>query len=240
MKGIRLMDINATPLLDHGYVRYIPEGKWGSDEQIVESARMSTQKGFQGWGTAEKAGDEKLLAYLWNHRHSTPFEFAGATFEICAPILVFREWHRHRTQWYSEASARYGPLPDVNYMPTRERIIEGAKAAVGNRQAQGTTPLLVEAIDDWLKAVDAAYAGIEQTYQTGLAIGIPKEVARVVLPVGRYSTMRAGTNLRNWLHFLDLRQHPTAQWEIRQYADAVHEFLVREFPRTMAVVRDAA
>jgi thymidylate synthase (FAD) len=234
------MDINAEPVLDHGYVRYIPEGKWGSDEQIVESARMSTQKGFKGWGTPDAPGDEKLLAYLWDHRHSTPFEFAGATFEICAPLLVFREWHRHRTQWYSEASARYGPLPDMNYRPTRERIIAGAKAAADNRQAQGTAPLNEPFVDVWLANLEQFYDKAEAMYQDALTGGIPKEVARVVLPVGRYSKMRAGANLRNWLHFLDLRQHPTAQWEIRQYADAVHEFLVREFPRTMALVRDAA
>jgi thymidylate synthase ThyX len=45
--------------------------------------------------------------------------------------------------------------------------------------------------------------------------------------------MRASANLRNWLAFLTLRQAPAAQWEIRQYADAVAGILTEHFPRTM-------
>jgi hypothetical protein len=58
------------PVLDSGYVQFVEH--WGSDERIIESARMSTNKGFQGWDT-----DEKLLAYLYNNKHATPFEMAG-------------------------------------------------------------------------------------------------------------------------------------------------------------------
>jgi len=59
------------------------------------------------------------------------------------------------------------------------------------------------------------------------------ELARIILPVGRYSRMRASANLRNWLAFLTLRMHPDAQWEIRQFAQAVHDELLPIFPRTM-------
>src|SRR5258705_7564091 len=105
-------------VLDHGYVQLVEH--WGSDERIIEAARMSTSKGFEGW---EK--DAKLLKYLWAHKHLTPFEMAGASFEVQAPIFVFREWHRHRTQSYNEMSARYAPLPDLNYVPTVARLMQG-------------------------------------------------------------------------------------------------------------------
>lgn len=59
--------------------------------------------------------------------------------------------------------------------------------------------------------------------------------ARILLPVGRYSRMRASANLRNWLGFLKLRMSPHAQWEIREYANAVHQILTRSFPRTLAL-----
>jgi thymidylate synthase (FAD) len=106
-------------VLDEGYVTAIES--WGSDERIIEAARMSTDKGFLGWGgkCAEcnglgevldgcagmttcprcngskelPVGDEKLLAYLWNNKHATPFEMAGLIIEVKAPIFVFREWH---------------------------------------------------------------------------------------------------------------------------------------------------
>lgn len=110
-------------VLDHGYVKCIHV--WGSDQNIIEAARMSTNKGFQGWGPLPcghcgsassdpmgcpdhvlKPGDEKLLSYLWKNQHLSPFEMAGMELEIQAPIFVFREWHRHRTQSYNELSAR--------------------------------------------------------------------------------------------------------------------------------------
>jgi thymidylate synthase (FAD) len=68
------------------------------------------------------------------------------------------------------------------------------------------------------------YSLLENIYQAGLQAGISKEVARVVLPVGRYSAMRVSANLRNWLAFLKLRCDPTAQWEIRQYANCIREW----------------
>ena len=92
-------------VLDHGFVTLIES--WGSDERIIEAARMSTQKGFEGWGPKEdgSAGDEKLLGYLYRNNHATPFEMGGAVIEVQAPIFIFREWHRHRTQSYNEMSA---------------------------------------------------------------------------------------------------------------------------------------
>jgi thymidylate synthase (FAD) len=147
-------------VLDHGYVELVES--WGSDERIIEAARMSTNKGFQGWGPrhddwcnhadvwfaadglapctcAPKPGDEKLLRYLWEHKHYTPFEMGGMVLEIQAPIFVFREWHRHRTQSYNELSARYTPLPDVNYVPTVDRLMMNANAVKAtNKQASGT------------------------------------------------------------------------------------------------------
>ena len=72
------------PVLDHGYVKLVET--WGSDERFIEAARMSTGRGFEGW---EK--DEKLLAYLYNNNHATPFEMGGMVIEVKAPIFVFRE-----------------------------------------------------------------------------------------------------------------------------------------------------
>jgi len=240
-------------VLDHGYVNLIET--WGSDERIIEAARMSTDKGFLGWGpmhtkdcprrlflngegprvgmcSCKEPGDEKLLKYLYKHHHTTPFEMAGATFEIQAPIFVFREWHRHRTQSYNEMSARYIPLPDVNYVPTIQRIIDGANS-IANKQAVGTVPLSPFDVTEWLDDLPAVYAELERCYQKALAAGVPKEIARLIIPVGRYSRMRASANLLNWIRFLRLRAAPNAQWEIRQYAEKVSVMLETKFPRTM-------
>lgn len=220
-------------LLDHGYVMLVES--WGSDERIVEAARMSTAKGFNGWGSPERPGDEKLLAYLYNNAHMTPFEMAGMTIEVKAPLFVFREWHRHRTQGYNEQSARYEPLPDENYIPLPEDIVARSLAAATskNRQA-GSTGVAIshDGAGYWLDMVKQAYEIAEWAYRRGLEMGVPKELARITCPVARYSRMRATANLRNWLAFLKLRLAPNAQKEIRLYAEAVDNLIEKCFPRT--------
>lgn len=254
-----------TQLLDHGYVEAVEH--WGSDERIIEAARMSTDKGFQGWGPerfcvkhpeqvqarhtngqvkdalwacptcggwTERPGDEKLLRYLWEHKHATPFEMAGLVVEVQAPIFVFREWHRHRTQSFNELSARYTPMPDLNYVPTVERLM--ANAAGTNKQAglvTGSEQLDSARAEQFRFDLMRGQTEAEERYQWALRSGVPKELARLHIPVARYSRMRASANLRNWLAFLTLRNDPNAQWEIRQYAIAVQAILAELFPRTL-------
>jgi len=220
-------------VLDHGYVDLIET--WGSDERIVEAARMSTNKGFKGWGEPGAPGDEKLLRYLWENKHATPFEMAGAVFEVKAPIFVFREWHRHRTQSFNEMSGRYVALPDENYMPSVERLMTvGGK----NKQAQSTGAVLsVGEAESFCTALRLSYHSQQMLYDNALTAGVPKELARICLPVARYSKMRASANLRNWLGFLTLRAEPHAQWEIQQYAYAIADILREKFPRTLEIAR---
>lgn len=215
-------------LLDHGYVNLIET--WGGDQQIIEAARMSTDKGFIGWPE-----DEKLLRYLHENKHATPFEMAGMVIEVKAPIFVFREWHRHRTQSYNEMSARYTPLPNENYIPTVERLMMNSKT---NKQAgviKGSTELDIHEAEYYRLSLQQHYTHCETFYQRALNAGIPKELARIHLPVGRYSKMRASANLRNWLAFLTLRMAENAQWEIRMYANMVGEYIAEEFPRTWSL-----
>lgn len=258
-------------ILDHGYLKLVEA--WGSDQRIVEAARMSTGKGFLGWGPVcrtcnqpsesaeekcpspspgvplvdcgrgghyfDQPGDEKLLCYLWENKHATPFEMAGATFEVQAPIFVFREWHRHRVPFgYNEASARYAPLPDLNYVPSVDRLILGGghltKQAGTIAGAEALTQNAAEQFQDRLRR---CYSEQEDLYRWALEAGVPKELARVHLPVARYSRMRATGNLRGWLAFLTLRDHEKAQWEIRCYAKGIASYLAELFPRTYAIFR---
>jgi thymidylate synthase (FAD) len=240
-----------------------------SEAAIIAAARMSTGKGFLGWSCwkcptcgleLEKKQshtrspgvfcenetvfdriprDEKLLGFLWENKHATPFEMAGATIEVQAPIFVFREWHRHRVPFgYNEMSARYTPLPDVNYIPTVERLLINSKT---NKQAgtvAGAGELTAEQAEGFRTTLSGIYKVAEAIYQEALLAGVPKELARVHLPVGRYSRMRATGNLRGWIEFLRLREAPGAQWEIRQYANALHGLLREKFPRTIALFEE--
>jgi len=274
------MGTNRQNILDHGYLEF--EEAWGSDERIVEAARMSTGKGFLGWGPetceacngtgltiqavkewatsprwehgalvpgryievmknlpcftcngkGQLAGDQKLLNFLWTKKHATPFEMAGMTITAQAPIMVFREWHRHRTQSYNEMSARYTPLPPNDYLPTVERclMVNGKNRQAG--QIVGADELTHEKALKWLDIMSDYYHVGENIYQYGLSIGIPKELARLAVTVGRYSRMMASTDLRNWLAFLTLRMAPDAQYEIRMFANGVGEYIKASFPKT--------
>lgn len=258
-------------ILDSGYVEAVDH--WGSEEGIIEAARMSTGKGFLGWGlkcrecgdlwTAPERlcplptgreyidsgrgghvfdvlGDEKLLRYLWMNKHATPFEMAGLTLEVQAPIFVLREWVRHRSMSYSELSSRYSPLPDVNYLPSMERLMRNA--GEGNKQAgtiQGAETLNEEVASEWRGDLEYLYKLAERVYQDGLKKGVPKELARLAMPVGRYSRMRVSANLRNWLGFLTLRLAPNAQEEIRLYAATVEEIVKGRFPRTWELFQES-
>jgi thymidylate synthase (FAD) len=105
-------------VLDHGVCRLV--NYMGSDLDIVRSARVS----YNGvWRTGDDEGkDAKLIHYLMKNRHTTPFECVNFTFEIEAPIFVFRQWHRHRTWSYNEVSARYAELPELYYIPLGEQV----------------------------------------------------------------------------------------------------------------------
>lgn len=226
-------------VLDHGYVAFVEA--WGQgcvhpvDPQfhdfevgIIEAARQSTQGSFRGWSE-----DARLLKYLHDHHHATPFEFAGMVIEVQAPIFVFREWHRHRTQSYNEMSARYSPIPDEKYLPSMDRLMQ-VNEKTNNKQAGnvGGIELSGDNAMRWLEMVGHAYAVAAEAYRFGLAVGVEKGLARIPMPVGNFTRMRAQANLRNWLAFLTLRMDPAAQWEIRGYANAVGKFIAAKFPRT--------
>jgi thymidylate synthase (FAD) len=237
-------------LLDHGYVEFIEAFGTGKDGKgickhdeydrdfiydiepdyevgIIEAARQSTQGSFRDWYQ-----DRKLLAYLYEHQHNTPFEFAGMVIEVQAPIFVFREWHRHRVQAFNESSARYAPLPPLYYMPTPSQLEDRGMAATSNKQAGSAASWDHEEAMKWLRDAQDHLKESEELYQRALKSGVPKELARITMPVGHYSRMRASANLRNWLAFLTLRMDPAAQYEIRMYANAVGEIIAKHFPRT--------
>lgn len=225
-------------VLDHGYVRLVES--WGSDERVIEAARMSTDGGFVSWDPYEghPKGDAGLLSYLWRNKHATPFEMGGIVIDVQAPIFAVRQWQRHRTQSYNEMSARYTPLPDLDYLPTVERLMQGAirdTAHPQNRQASkadGARTLDEPGAARYVDLLQGFYRQGQALYETALSIGVPKELARLHLPVARYTRMRVSANLRNWLAFESLRLHPHAQYEIREYAKAVGVFLAQLFPRT--------
>lgn len=225
-------------VLDHGFVRLVsymqpavPTKGWTGDLEVVRNARVSYAA---AWRTGENEGaDKKLINYLWKNRHSTPFESMTFTFEIKAPIFVFRQWHRHRTWSYNELSARYKELPEEFYIP--DPLLIG-KQSTTNKQMRLDDELDAKQIDKRTtecRILEKHNKDSFMVYKALMAEGWPRELARSVLPVSTYSHMFATVNLLNLLKFLSLRTHSHAQYEIRVFAEAMMKLITPVVPVCM-------
>lgn len=211
--------LTAIDVLDHGYVRLVDH--MGSDLSVVRAARVSYDA---AWRAGEDQGsDRRLINYLWLHKHTTPFEAVTLTFEVHAPIFVFRQWHRHRTWSFNEVSARYRELPKQFYIPYEDVLKAQSKKSKQGRDGDLDPRVVERAIYMMKAAAEQSFAA----YHEMLEAGVARELARTVLPVSTYSTMFATVNLLNLFKFIGLRSDPHAQYEIRVYSDAMLE-LVRE------------
>lgn len=221
-------DGNKISVLDHGFVRLVDS--MGSDLSVVRSARVSYDA---DWRAGEDEGsDHRLINYLWRNKHSTPFESVQFTFEVKAPIFVFRQWHRHRTWSYNELSARYKELPSEFYLPKAELIGEQSKNNKQGRQ-EILNPDVTKQRETEIKILEDACNVSFSTYKLLIERGWPRELARSVLPVNTYSHMFCSVNLLNLLKFITLRDHDHAQYEIRVYAEAMKKLITPVVPTVM-------
>jgi len=195
----------------------------GNETTIVNAARVS-------FGKLKSSMDEKdvtLLQYLIENRHTSPLEHLVFTFSVHCPLFIRGQWHRHRTWSYNEISRRYTEIDLEFYTPSILR-----KQAETNRQASVDAP----DFDD-----TAMRGEIREHNQKSLALynsllerGVCREQARGVLPQNMMVTFWGTVDLSNLLHFLELRDSEHAQWEIRQYAQAIKKLIKPIVPHVAA------
>lgn len=220
--------MKSINVLNHGLVRLVDH--MGSDLSIVRSARVSYDA---EWRAGDDEGkDAKLIDYLVRNYHTSPLECVQFTFEVKAPIFVFRQWHRHRTWSFNEVSARYSVLPEEFYVPDVSQI---TTQSTSNKQTRTDTehPLAADIQESILDACASSF----WTYNDLIAKGCPRELARGVLPVNTYSHMFATVDLHNLAKFLQLRLHEHSQHEIRVYAQAMLELIESIVPVTVAALK---
>jgi thymidylate synthase (FAD) len=178
---------------------------YGGDLSVVNAARVSMGKQRENMNQA----DVKLIQYLIKNKHWSPFEHAGFTFRLRIPIFVARQIMRHRSHSFNEISGRYVEFkPNDFYVPKMfreqdESIKQGSKNT---------------GIDDdyaarlaYINCCENAY----KTYEELLKLGVCKEQARSVLPLGTYTELIVTMNLRSFIHFLQLRLDGHTQAETR-------------------------
>lgn len=215
-------------MLNHGHVRLVDS--MGSDLAICRSARVSYDA---EWRAGDDEGkDAKLIDYLIKNHHTSPLECVQFTFEVKAPIFVFRQWHRHRTWSFNEVSARYSMLPEEFYIPEVSQIT--TQSASNKQMRTDIEHPSATAVQDM---ISAQCASAFHVYHELLTMKVPRELARGVLPVNTYSHMFATVDLHNLAHFLKLRLHEHSQYEIRVYAQAMLELIEPIVPVAVAALK---
>lgn len=203
------------PVLDHGFVRLVDY--LGSDERIVQSARVS-----YGAGTKSYRQDKGLIAYLLRNDHTSPFEQVNFTFHVKMPIFVARQWIRHRTARVNEISGRYSVMDSEHYLPSRDQINLQSE---DNKQGRAPEAVSDEVADKVLAILEADQMRSYESYEALLEMGIARELSRINLPLSLYTEWYWQMDLHNLFHFLRLRLDEHAQYEIRVYAQVILDII---------------
>jgi thymidylate synthase (FAD) len=207
---------------DRNYFKRANKG-WGEEHEKDPEVIEETRKLEEAWDK-----DFKLIKYLLKHKHETPLESNCLVFLIKAPIFIARQHFRHRISSYSEISGRYVEVKDEFYIPTKFR-----KQSPSNRQASIDDGIGC-ALEEHSKVVySKAMTDSFQHYQELLKAGVCREQARAVLPLATYTQYQWTCNLRSFLHFIKLRDHSGAQWEIACMARAMLQLVKPVFPYTI-------
>jgi len=204
-------------VLDKGYIRVVDI--MGNDTSIVQAARVS-----YGKGTKKVSQDRSLIRYLLRHKHTSPFEMCVIKLHLKMPIFIARQWVRHRTASVNEYSARYSVMPDEYYIPEKIEFQsqDNKQGRSGELDAKESKKIIKQIKEHSHKS--------HKFYQNLLDANVARELARSVLPINVYTEFYWQMNLHNLLHFVRLRSHPTAQYEIRVYSDIIQEILKQWVP----------
>lgn len=222
---------NKISVLDQGYVRLVDS--MGSDITVVNSARVSYDKSVNELN--EK--DERLISFLAENGHSSPFRHAIMQFEMYAPLMVARQVYKyvvgsdHVMDAWNESSRRYITEEPTFYIPQAD---EWRSKPENSKQGSGETlprELGAMATQDLLDYV----AFGERLYDRAMNSGIAPEQARLFLPAyGMYVRWMWTASLQSVAHFVNQRLAHDAQAEIQAYAQAVNTLAVDHFPVSMA------
>src|SRR5574344_986129 len=208
------------PVLDKGVVILVDY--YGSDQRIVQSARVS-----YGEGTKTVSQDAGLIDYLLRHQHTSPFEQVVFTFHLKMPIFVARQWVRHRMGRMNEVSGRYSIMKDEFYVPAAKDI---APQSTNNKQGRADEPLPEKEADELRREFSAGQERAYADYSKMVDGGLAREIARINLPLSLYTEFYWQMDLHNLFHFLKLRLDSHAQYEIREYAKVILEMVRKVCP----------
>jgi thymidylate synthase (FAD) len=209
-----------------GFVEFLD--KFGDDLTVVNAARVS----FDKESLELTEGDKKLINYLAKHDHITPFFHPQVRFRIKMPIFICREYFRHCIGLSrNEVSRRYVDFTPECWVPVPEEIRERDPKA-----KQGSKSTSVSDSEGAWKLMNEHTKSSIKTYEDLLSKGVAPEIARTVLPQSMYSLFIETGSLSAFARICNLRLDPSAQKEIRDYADAIDKIMTDLFPVSWAAL----
>ena len=218
-------------VLDKGYIEVVDT--LGDDLTPVNAARVS----FGGRSDQFTEQDKRLSKFLIKHKHFSPFRHQHIMVIIKAPEFVLRQWYKHvvgiettsthatKDHAWNEISGRYVEVEDFYYPDVWRKQSEDNKQA-SEGQLEGIDAKIAKNIyDDHMRVT-------LQHYETLLMKGVAKEQARIVLPLSQYTQVWWTASFQSVMNFIELRDEPTAQVEIQEYARALKKIMLDVFPET--------
>jgi thymidylate synthase (FAD) len=198
---------------------------FGDDLTVVNAARVSLGKHTDEF--SEK--DAKLIKYLADHEHTSPFFHPQARFRLKMPIWMAREWFRHTIGFArNEVSRRYVDDPPTFHIPEFRTRAPGKKQG-SNDDVHPENALIYELMAEHCR--DAF-----TTYDHLLKNNVPPEQARMVLPQNMMTEFIETGSIAAYARLCHLRLGPDAQKEIRIVAGQVAEQLKSKFPVSWAAL----
>lgn len=203
--------ISVTKPIDPELSHFSPE------ELISYVARVSNPSNQMSTETAPR-----LLKYCIKHNHWSIFETVSCTFEIVTSRAIAAQILRHRSFTFQEFSQRYSKSSEMELYPARRQDLKNKQNSIDDMSEEDKT---------WFElAQNTVWNTSQSLYEAALIKGIAKEQARFLLPLNTQTTLYMTGNLRNWLHYVDIRADESTQLEHREIAIAIKEELKKQFP----------
>ena len=184
-----------------------------AEQHIAYMARVSNPSNQENMATAPK-----LMRYLMDNKHWSPFEMVNVCMEIETTRDIARQILRHRSFSFQEFSQRYAVADGYEYSEAR---------AQDHKNRQNSLDIVDKNQQVWWQLMqERVLKEARYCYERALENGIAKEVARKLLPEGlTTSRMYMNGTLRSWLHYCDIRCDNATQKEHRQVAEQCREII---------------
>jgi len=187
------------------------------EKLLLYMARVSNTKN-------QDSGNTKLIKYLIDNKHWSPFDMIPFGFEIVTCRAIQEQIIRHWSLRFQIFSQRYAKVEGYHVYPARMQDPV-------SRQSSLTcdNPEILEWFDQAQREVNTL---AQKKYAEALKLGIAKDHARFLLTMGSHSKIYAAGSLRSWIHFLDVRDHEHAQWQTQEIARGIKTILMDFVPHT--------